>query len=41
MVPGNIQDFYSLFFSLLSMASKEIKKVIPFQNKRKIIEAMQ
>jgi hypothetical protein len=41
MDPGNIQDFNPPFFSLPSMASKEIKKVIPFQNKRKIIEAMQ
>ncbi len=34
--PGNIQDFYSLFFSLPSKASKESKKVISYNIKRKI-----
>jgi hypothetical protein len=38
---GNIQDFYSLFFSLPSKASKESKKVIPYNIKSKMKEALQ
>jgi hypothetical protein len=39
--PGNIQDFYSLFFSLPSKASKESKKAISYNIKRKMKEALQ
>jgi hypothetical protein len=39
--PGNIQDFCSLFFSLPSKASKESKKVISYNIKGKMKEALQ
>jgi hypothetical protein len=39
--PGNIQDFYALFFSLPSKASKESKKAISYNIKRKMKEALQ
>ncbi len=39
--PGTIQDFCSLFFSLPSKASKESKKVISYNIKRKMKGALQ
>jgi hypothetical protein len=39
--PGNIQDFYSLYFSLPWKASKESKKVISYNTKSKMKEALQ